>query len=238
MGEMIIEDEEFGLIEVRSNARIKRYGIKILTDGKVVITMPPYGLKGKALSFFELHRAWVREHLKRRKSKIKMFGYGVVLSTYTFDVELVRYGGEKFLGFMRREERKLLIRCPEKEDIESENSQSIVKSIILNAMTIEAKKVLPGWLSRLAEQHGFRYRECRVLKMRTRWGSCSASGSIHLSSMLMTLPSELIEFVMIHELSHTLEMNHSARFHELVDRCLGGRERELTEKIKKYSAVL
>lgn len=238
MGVRIIEDEEFGAIEVRSNARIKRYGIKILSKGSVVITMPPYGLMGKALEFFESHREWVRTHLKGRKSKVRTLGYGMTFSTYTFDVELVSYEGDKFLGVMLRQDRKLLIRCPRQEDIMSEKSQSIVKSIVLNAMTIEAKKVLPGWLSRLAEQHGFHYRECRVMKMRTRWGSCSTSGSIHLSSMLMTLPSELIEFVMIHELSHTLEMNHSARFHELVDRCLGGRERELTEKIKNYSAVL
>ena len=238
MGVMIIEDEEFGSMEVRSNARIKHYGVKILSEGKVAIMKPSRGSLMKALEFFESQRDWVRDRLERRRSMLRVFGYGVVLSTNTFDVELVRYGGEKFLGFMRRDERKLLIRCPEKEDIESEKSQSIVKSIILNAMTIEAKKVLPGWLSRLAEEHGFRYQDCRVMKMRTRWGSCSATKSIHLSSMLMILPSELIDFVLIHELSHTVEMNHSARFHELVDRCLGGRERELMEKIKKYSAVL
>ncbi|MCQ2211238.1 MAG: M48 family metallopeptidase [Paludibacteraceae bacterium] len=235
--ESFIQDEEFGEIEVRSNAKIKRYGIKILSEGRVVLLSPRYGMKESLLSMLEKNREWVRENLKRVEARKKIYDFGTKISTYTFDVEYAFYEGNRIVGSLNSAEKRLLIRCPKGEDLSSKNSQFIVKSIIENALTIEAKRILPEWLSRLAEKHGFRYKDCKIRKMHSRWGSCSA-GSIHLSSMLLMLPEELIELVLIHELSHTVEMNHSDRFHQLVDRCLGGKERELEKQMRNYSAVL
>ena len=73
----------------------------------------------------------------------------------------------------------------------------------------------------------------RAEAARTKWGSCSARNDISLSLFLAALPRHLQEFVIIHELCHTVHHNHSAAFHALVDRCLGGRERELDSELKR-----
>lgn len=65
-------------------------------------------------------------------------------------------------------------------------------------------------------------------------GSCRSDGSIILSAAVMFLPHDLREYIVCHELAHLTEMNHSAEFHRLCDRYCGGRERELSVRLKNF----
>ncbi len=75
-----------------------------------------------------------------------------------------------------------------------------------------ATTALAPWLKNLAEQTGLRYADLAIKNQRTRWGSCSKSGRISLNCKLLFLPRELVRYVMLHELCHLLEANHSERF--------------------------
>lgn len=66
-------------------------------------------------------------------------------------------------------------------------------------------------------------------------GQCSSNGIISLSHVLVFLPLELCDYVIYHELAHLTEMNHSPRFHALLDSYLGGREAELVKKLKGFA---
>ena len=85
----------------------------------------------------------------------------------------------------------------------------------------------PPRLHELATAHGFDYRGVKIQPSRTRWGSCSARGDINLSYHLMLVPPHLADYVMLHELCHTREMNHSPRFWQLMDSVTGGRAKAL-----------
>ncbi len=98
-----------------------------------------------------------------------------------------------------------------------------------------AKADLPQRIERLACQTGLRYAKMTVRATRSKWGSCSGKGSISLSLFLMTLPEHLRDFVIIHELCHTVHHDHSPRFHALVDRLVGGREKLLVRELRTYS---
>jgi predicted metal-dependent hydrolase len=75
-----------------------------------------------------------------------------------------------------------------------------------------AAEALPPWLERVAAQCGQQPAAVAIKNQRTRWGSCAASGRISLNCKLLFLPRELVRYVMIHELCHLVEPNHSHRF--------------------------
>ena len=76
----------------------------------------------------------------------------------------------------------------------------------------EAEEMLMPRLEGYAAQHGFRYAAVRFRFQRTRWGSCSAKGNINLNVGLVFLPEPLIRYVLLHELCHTVALDHSERF--------------------------
>lgn len=102
----------------------------------------------------------------------------------------------------------------------------------IEALRLRAKATLPQMVERLAKQHGFRYGRVTIRATRSKWGCCTSQNNLSLSLFLMTLPEHLQEFVVLHELCHTVHHNHSAAFHELLNRATNGRERELNRQLK------
>ena len=98
-----------------------------------------------------------------------------------------------------------------------------------------AKVDLPGRIARLSEATGLKYEKLSIRASRTKWGSCSGRNHISLSLFLMALPEHLRDYVIIHELCHTVHHNHSPRFHALVDRLVGGRENALNRELRAFT---
>lgn len=97
-----------------------------------------------------------------------------------------------------------------------------------------AKADLPARIERIAAQTGLKYAKLTIRASRTKWGSCSGRNHISLSLFLMTLPEHLRDYVIVHELCHTVHHNHSPRFHALVDQLVGGREKPLNRELRGF----
>ena len=102
----------------------------------------------------------------------------------------------------------------------------------IEQMRREAKRVLPEMVARFAAKNNFRYGKITIRATCSKWGCCTSQNNLSLSLFLMTLPTHLQEFVVLHELCHTVHHNHSAEFHALLDRVTGGREKELNRQLK------
>ena len=102
----------------------------------------------------------------------------------------------------------------------------------IEKMRREAKRALPAMVERLAHRHGFEYGRITIRATRSKWGCCTSRNNLSLSLFLMTLPPHLQEFVVLHELCHTVHHNHSVEFHALLNRVTGGREKELNRQLK------
>lgn len=105
----------------------------------------------------------------------------------------------------------------------------------LEALRRAAKADLPPRVERLSAATGLRCTGLTIRSSRTKWGSCTGANRISLSLFLMLLPEHLRDYVIVHELCHTVHHDHSARFHALVDRLTGGRERALQRELRGYS---
>lgn len=104
-----------------------------------------------------------------------------------------------------------------------------------------ATRLAPGMLSprllELAAMHlpsGQRVTSTGVFNGRRLLGRCFPDGRIELSSQLIFMPMHLRDYVMLHELAHLSEMNHSARFHAICNRYCDGRERALERELKSF----
>lgn len=97
-----------------------------------------------------------------------------------------------------------------------------------------AKADLPARVERIAQRLGLRCGKVTIRASRTKWGSCTSRNDLSLSLFLMTLPEHLRDYVVVHELCHTVHHNHSPRFHALVDKCLGGNEKALNKELRTY----
>ncbi|MFI3303219.1 MAG: M48 family metallopeptidase [Rikenellaceae bacterium] len=106
----------------------------------------------------------------------------------------------------------------------------------LEIATLRFKAIdyLPQRTALLAKKFGFQYGRVTIRVARTKWGSCTGENNLSLNLFLMKLPPHLIDFVILHELCHTIHHNHSPQFHATLDRCLGGREKELIRELKGY----
>jgi predicted metal-dependent hydrolase len=84
-------------------------------------------------------------------------------------------------------------------------------------LLIQGRRHLPPWLHALSETHGLPYARHTIRLAQSRWGSCSR-GAISLNARLLLLPPPLVDYVLLHELCHTAEANHSPAFWRLVGR--------------------
>lgn len=85
-----------------------------------------------------------------------------------------------------------------------------------------AKQVIPEKVAYYARIMDVSYGKISVRKQKTRWGSCSREGNLSFNVLLMMAPPEVLDYVVVHELSHRLEMNHSPRFWSHVETVLPG----------------
>lgn len=79
-----------------------------------------------------------------------------------------------------------------------------------------AREAFEPWLQSLAGETGLKYSKLTIRSQKTRWGSCSAKKNISLNCKLLFLPRDVVRYVLVHELCHTMELNHSTRFWALV----------------------
>lgn len=89
--------------------------------------------------------------------------------------------------------------------------------ILLKWLRFQGQLHLMPWLARTADEIGLCYARGQVRKQRSRWGSCSARGTISLNQDLLFIPPELVRYIMVHELCHTRHMDHSPKFWTLLE---------------------
>ena len=152
---------------------------------------------------------------------------------------------------------ELIVRCPErmkKADVEAfvkskeswirkhlpdpaNRPQSAFTMAQLEQLGREAVADLPGRVERLGKLVGADYGKITIRTQRTRWGSCSGKGNLNFNCLLMLMPEEVRDYVVVHELCHRKQMNHSAAFWVEVERVMPD-YREHRKWLKDHGSAL
>jgi predicted metal-dependent hydrolase len=207
-----IIDEEFGEVTLRRSVRASSVRIRIAPDGRLKASLPLYAPAFLVKRLIKTSRLQLRELLQEHHTTT-VFNPGMQIGkSHTLTVRPTR--GRQAVA--TRHGQQIVVELPEGQTLTMPAVARVVRDAVITALRIEAKSYLPKRLSFLASKHGFTYQKVRFSHASGRWGSCSSSGTISLNIALMKLPFELIDYVLIHELSHTKQMNHSNSFWELV----------------------
>lgn len=232
----MLSDPELGNIEFAQSDRAKHIRVRIFHSG-LKVTLPYHATEHDALKFIDS----IRQKIISKQNKLKngLQKNSIIIDEYsqlrtlTFTVH-ANPGERKNIYFALKNDI-LKIEFPHGTDCKAAQVQQHFWNGISYFLRKEAKRILPERTKLLAKKHGFNYEIVKIQSSKSRWGSCSRGGNINLSLYLMLLPIHLIDYVILHELCHTKEMNHGVNFWRWMDRVTENKSKELRAELKNYN---
>lgn len=206
-----ITDKEFGEVTIRRSALSQKVKLKLGDDGKIVISIPKLAPLFLAKTLLAQSRGQLRAALTKNAQQNR---------TYYNDGDIIgKLHRLKIIDgndlSCRSKGNELWLTAP--QGICHQQLQAFVKPYVKKSMQRQAKIYLPPRIQNIAAQNNFFYERLRFSSATSRWGSCTSTKTISLNIWLMKLPDEIIDYVIVHELCHTVHMNHSADFWALVE---------------------
>ncbi|MGE5327820.1 MAG: M48 family metallopeptidase [Thiobacillus sp.] len=204
----IIQDEEFGKITVRKSPAASQIKVRVAPDGTLHASVPLHAPMFLLKRLIKQSREDLRLMMEKAKPEYQYTNGMQIGKSHTL---VVQESNNQVVN-VSLHGLQIIVKLPYGQDISNSDISRKVRDCVISALRIEAKSYLPKRLSFLAAKHGFTYQKVRFSHASSRWGSCTSQGTISLNIALMKLPFELIDYVIIHELSHTKQMNHSTSF--------------------------
>jgi predicted metal-dependent hydrolase len=232
-----INFQKIGEVQFIESASAKYLRISLKPFVGIRVIFPKRSNLKNAIAFVETKIDWILQAQSRiavTEKERTVFTPETVFSTQNRQLKLIPWKSEQF----RRQTTKdtLKIFYPHDIEIHSEQTQEIIRNYIIQTLREEAKEYLPQRTLQLAAVHGFTYCGVTVKNVSSRWGSCSATNHINLNIHLVRVPQHLSDYVILHELVHTIHKNHGKFFWQSLDSITNGKARQLSKEMKKYNA--
>jgi hypothetical protein len=235
MPEKTISFVDIGNVTFRKNKRSRNVSIAIRPLKGVIVTLPYYLSYRYAINVVERKRDWILKQLPKIEhieNKVTVFTEDTIFNTRYR--KLVIQKKEDINVKTKITPDSIFIDYPENTNIKDPTVQEIIKSTIIKTLRKEAKEYLPDRTKLLAEKYNFNFNKVFIKNNVSLWGSCSSVNNINLNLHLLRLPNFLIDYVIIHELCHTVEKNHGKGFWSLMDSILGN-AKTISKELKNYS---
>lgn len=199
--------------EIRASAKARWLRLKLSARHGLVVTVPHGIERARVMQLVAGKASWIVDRLTDFDAVRQLVGTDAPARPQAF--------GLPALGESWRVEYK----GTSSETVAAQTDQSgriVVSGAIDNTAACQAalrrwlfrhaKAAITPWLADVSQQTQLQFTDLAIKNQRTRWGSCTAQGRISLNCKLLFLPRELVRYVMVHELCHRLEANHSSRF--------------------------
>jgi hypothetical protein len=194
-------------------SRRKTIAVEITKEGGVLVRAPLKLARREVLAFVRQNSKWIARKLAQsrvlqEKRTPRRFLEGEPFP-FLGEQHCLRYaaGGE----YLRRENGEFLLGA---------DLSSRAGDLFRTWYRARAREILEDRVAHFALQMGLACRSVRITNAKERWGSCSAAGNLNFAWRLVMAPPGVIDYVIVHELTHLVEMNHSRRFWERVGRIL------------------
>lgn len=210
-------DHEFGVIACKQSPRAKHIRLRVSDNGELRATLPPSAGLHLVQELIDSSREQIRVLVAQYAAQKTIFHNGARIG---HSHQLLIVHDEVAAPRHRVMGQSIRVTLPHEVDTLSPRAQAYIALQAKKALRREAHAYLPRRLKHLADTYGFSYAKVRFANQKGRWGSCSSSGTISLNVALMNQPLDIIDYVLIHELAHTRQMNHSQAFWDIVAECI------------------
>jgi hypothetical protein len=193
------------LIDRLVRTRRKTIALIVQPDGTLIVRAPLHLPEARIHAFVETHADWVT----RQRERIRRNGPPVVRQ-YRSGETFLLLGKAHPLRIVPAQRPALTF-----DGTSFHLSRSAVErgeAAFTRWYRQQAAEHLSGRVAALASQYGFTWKKVRISSARTRWGSCSSTGTLSFPWRLVLAPPEVIDYVVLHELVHTKVRNHSKTF--------------------------
>jgi len=236
LAEKTINVEGIGKVRFVKSKRAKNIGISLKPFDGVKVTVPFLVSYRSAERVLLSKKSWILKHLPKIQSQEKtftIFDENTVFETKLHQVIIKK--GEQNNYTVTQNKDTIVAIFPIGEDPKISGFQKIIRKAIENSWRKEAKQELPERTMEFAKQFNFNCNEVSIRNTKTKWGSCSHDNRINFSLHLMRLPVYLQDYVILHELCHTIEKNHQKPFWDLMAKVTEGKAKEWDKELKNYS---
>jgi predicted metal-dependent hydrolase len=205
-------------VEVRKHPAARRYSLRVReTRRDVVLTMPARGSFRQARAFAERNAAWIAARLKRLLPVVP-FADGETLSLRGITHQIVHRPGARGTVWTETAADGAALLCV------AGRAPHVARRVV-DFLKREARHDLAAASRRYADILGVKIGAVTVRDTASRWGSCSAAGSLSFSWRLILAPAYVLDYLAAHEVAHCVELNHSRRFWKIVERLTPERKR-------------
>lgn len=205
MPKTTIDVPNVGTVFITKKRGQRTMRLRVDTKGQVQISMPWLAPRGQAINFILAKIDWIQE----QQRDTSFVPYNGMLLGKTLQL-LIRENSNRVR--VEYNGKQLVVHFAKEYDSTSKTHLIKIEKAIMTALRNESEKILLPRLRELADMYGFSYASSSIKQVIGRWGSCDSKKHITLSIFLIQLPIEFIDYVLIHELSHTVHMNHSQAF--------------------------
>lgn len=208
-----LELPDIGTVNLYKHRGSRNIRLTIAHDGTVRVTLPYWLPYQAGLKFLHSKASWIAHQQQTLQSALHD-GQSIG-KAHRLKLE-VNQNAQRVQTQLK--DNLAIVKFPPSMDDGNEQVQKAARNISIKALRQEAEGLLPQRLSELAETHNFTYNSVSVRQLKSRWGSCNQSKDITLNLFLMQLPWELIDYVLLHELTHTKVMRHGKPFWDELQR--------------------
>jgi len=197
-------------IDYVRNRRARRYVIRVAPGGRLRATIPPFGCKSEAYAFAQRERGWIERQLHKQATRLPPSAPPAWIegTSFLFRGELVTLRIDAFTKAICFGDQRIDSPSPVGADL-----WPLVKKHLFQ---LAARELMPRTMT-LAQLHHVSVRRVAIRSQRSRWGSCSPRGTVSLNWRLIQMPAFVSDYIILHELMHLREMNHSKAFWRCVE---------------------
>lgn len=210
MSKTAVTVPDLGTVYITKKRGQRSLRLRVDAKGHIQVSVPWLIPQIQAIQFVRSKRDWIME----QQSDITVTPYNGMLFGKTLQL-VIRQQSESVRT--QQDGKHLIVHFKDNYDPDNDTHREKIQKAMMKALRTESERVLLPRLKELADMYGFTYKSSSIKQVVGRWGSCDSNKHITLSLFLGQLPIELIDYVIIHELTHTVHMNHSPQFWMMVE---------------------